>query len=126
MSDIKFEAFDMLTQILYDVAEIAFYKDGTIDGLLRNKETGEIVGGRTYFNKHVLVDGVDEQYIILLPVQKHEFKAWDVGGQCWIPPELIAITGDGEIFTRDDKRGRWKKEVIPIIIVKDESLLNPN
>lgn len=122
MSDIKFEAFDMITQMLYDVAEISFNQDGTIDGLLRDKGTGELIGGRTYFNRHILVDGTFEQHVILLPVKKHKFKAWDVGGQCWIPPELIAITGNGEIFTRDDKRGRWKKEVIPIVVVNSDTL----
>lgn len=111
----------MLSQMLYDVAEISFDKDGTIHGLLRNKKTGEIVGGRTYFNRHVMVDGIREEHVVLIPVKKRTFKAWDVGEQCWIPPELIAITGNGEIFTRDDEdSAEWIREVIPIVIVDEK------
>jgi hypothetical protein len=107
---------------MYEVAEICFHQDGTVDGLLRDKETGVLVGGRTYFNQHVMVDGTNEQYVILIPVIKYSFRAYDLEVGCRIPNEMVAITGDGNILTRDGEDEPWGTEVIPVLILDNNTI----
>lgn len=53
---------------------------------------------------------------------KNKFRAWDVDEKRWIPPDQIAITGDGRIITKtsgeDDAEKTWAEETIPIVIVE--------
>lgn len=32
-----------------------------------------------------------------------EFKAWDVNEKCWIPQNMISISGDGTMYTKDSE-----------------------
>jgi len=50
------------------------------------------------------------------------FRAWDVKEKLWIPEELVAIDGDGKIYTRENEYEDWMEEVIPITIVRPTGL----
>ncbi len=48
---------------------------------------------------------------------KNLFRAWDVEEKCWIPPEMVAVTGEGKILTRDGEDEEWLEEIIQVVIV---------
>lgn len=45
-----------------------------------------------------------------------KFRAWDIEEKCWIPPEQIAITADGNIISYDEQEDAFIDETIPIKI----------
>jgi hypothetical protein len=63
-------------------------------------------------------------------VSESKFRAWDVNEKCWIPPDQIAITGDGKIITKtsreEDVKETWAEETIPIVIQYYKDLQDKN
>jgi len=47
---------------------------------------------------------------------KRKFTAWDDEGCCQIPSEQVAVTGEGEVLTYEEREDRWMREIVPVTL----------